>query len=379
MPSWPPTSSDRVLASLSERGRLWDAHLRDAIARVPLLAHVTPSNFEQEVNQLAASLAHKSEPKPLSFSYDRPDVDLAGLVEDLVQRAGTWRESGELGALYADRACEIALEAEICTARGTSDVSALSAARFSTVSEVDASRFLQEADRIALEWSTRPSVTPPQEEDVVTDDDRDPRSLLRRMREEIGARRLPFRVVVTQSLAPLAAVGDGTVHVAAARKVTVQDVERTVRHEIEGHILPATRARTSPLGILQIGTARGSDHQEGWALLVEERGGFWQTGRQLEVALRHAASRAAHQGRDPREIAVELAAHCDQPLLIARSVCRAFRGGGLGREAAYLPALLAVRAAFETEPDLERTLTSGRVSVQAARVLAQNPEWLTAH
>lgn len=379
MPSWPPTSSDRVLASASERGRLWDAHLRDAIARVPLLAHVTPSNFETEVNALASALHSGTEPRPLSFLYDRPDVVLSELVEDLVRRAGAWRDSGELGGLYADRACEIALEAEICTARGTPEVSALAAARFSTVSDEDASSFLKEADRIALEWATRPSPAAAQDEDVVSDDDRDPRSLLRRMREEIGARRLPFRVVVTQSLAPLAAVGDGTVHIAAARKVTVQDVERTVRHEIEGHILPATRARTSPLGLLQIGTARGSDHQEGWALLVEERGGFWQTGRQLEVALRHAASRAAHQGRDPRAIAVELAAHCDQPLLVARSVCRAFRGGGLGREAAYLPALLAVRAALATEPDLERTLTSGRVSVQAARVLAQNPEWLAAH
>lgn len=376
MPSWPPTSSDRVLGSASERGRLWDAHLRDAIARVPLLAHVTPSNFEQQVDALAASLAERSEPKPLAFSYERPSVELSGLVEDLVQRASTWRQSGPLGALYAERACEIALEAEICSARGSREVASLSAARFSSTAESDAD-FLGQADRIAAEWIARPSNAPIEQEQVVSDDERDARSLLRRMREEIGARRLPFRVVVTRSLAPLAAVGDGTVHVAAARPTTVQDVERTVRHEIEGHILPATRARTSPLGLLQIGTARGSDHQEGWALLVEERGGFWQPGRQLEVALRHAASRAAHQGRDPREIAVELAGRCDQPGLIARSVCRAFRGGGLGREAAYLPALLAVRAAFQAEPELERTLTSGRVSVHAARVVADHPDWLT--
>jgi hypothetical protein len=45
------------------------------------------------------------------------------------------------------------------------------------------------------------------------------------------------------------------------------------------------------------------------------------------------------------------------------------RGGGLGREVVYLPALLRVEQAFEREPELDDWLAAGRLSLAAARVL----------
>jgi hypothetical protein len=52
-----------------------------------------------------------------------------------------------------------------------------------------------------------------------------------------------------------------------------------------------------------------------------------------------------------------------------RIAARAHRGGGLGREAVYLPALLRVDAAVAADRAVDRVLGSGRVSVDVARAL----------
>ena len=97
-----------------------------------------------------------------------------------------------------------------------------------------------------------------------------PGSLLTRMREEVGRLWLPFAVVVQPSLAALAATGERHILVAAGADARWEDVERTVVHEIEAHALPRSRAT-------QLGSAcsardrEGSDHQEGFALALEER------------------------------------------------------------------------------------------------------------
>ena len=78
------------------------------------------------------------------------------------------------------------------------------------------------------------------------------------MREEIGRRRLPFRVVVADDLAALAATGHRTVWIASGRRVSRADVERTVLHEIEGHVLPRVRASALDLGISVNGQVRQS-------------------------------------------------------------------------------------------------------------------------
>ena len=52
-----------------------------------------------------------------------------------------------------------------------------------------------------------------------------------------------------------------------------------------------------------------------------------------------------------------------------RIAARVHRGGGLAREAVYLPALLRVEAALADEAQLDEVLGAGRVSVDAASAL----------
>src|SRR5688572_14376715 len=106
-----------------------DASLRVAIARAPLLALLTPSNFEPEVERVHQALATGTT-ADLDFRYDRDPSIEPRLLTMLDEAARVWRGEDELGALYADKAEEVALELRICEARERDDVASLAAARF---------------------------------------------------------------------------------------------------------------------------------------------------------------------------------------------------------------------------------------------------------
>ncbi len=123
--------------------------------------------------------------------------------------------------------------------------------------------------------------------------------------------------------------------------------------------------------LFDLGSAFGSDDQEGRALLIEERAALLSLGRRRELALRHLAARSVEARAsfvDTARLLIGRGAGLEDALRIA---ARAHRGGGLGREAAYLPALLRVRAALAEEPALEDVLASGKVSIEAARAMVE--------
>jgi hypothetical protein len=203
----------------------------------------------------------------------------------------------------------------------------------------------------------------------LSDDDRDPGSLLSRMRAAVAARRLPFRVVVARELASLAATGDGVVQIAAGRALSPGEVARTVLHEIEGHVEPRARAGRALLEIFAVGTARGSDDQEGRALSFERRAGLLVGARRRELALRHIAARSVEQRADFVETVRALGRYCESLPDTLRIAARAHRGGGLARESVYLPALLRHEDAVRRDPGVDRILGAGQVSVAAAGAL----------
>jgi hypothetical protein len=347
-----------------------DHMLGVAARQVQLLGFASPTNFESELRRMEHDFA-RGKPREPAFLYGGEAAFDQALPLALDEVARELSEVGEIGRLYAGRALELALEAQLCLLTGSPEFCGLAARRFQV-----APSLATEADALAESWLAGPPPAAAEAPDVISDDISDPRSLVRRMREVIGERRLPLRVMVARSLAPLAAIGEGVVQIAPSRVVYHEDVERTVLHEIEGHALPALRAERAPIGLFSLGTARGSDTQEGWALVLEERAGFLGARRKRELALRHVAARSAHRGEGFR-MAVDALARFGAPLPVAlRVAARAFRGGGLGREASYLPAFVEVRRALSEEPGLEAALSAGRVSVGGARILSAFPELL---
>ncbi len=297
------------------------------------------------------------------FCYADPP-DLASLRAALLALADELDGLGELGSIYAARARELETEAALCEQAGRPGLWAAARRRYARRDEYEAF-----ADATAAAWLDERAPGPIDAVTVRSDDEQDPTSLVSRLRQELGRRRLPLRVLVSRNLASLAATGEGFVQIVAERALSRRDVERTVLHEIEGHVLPRHASTSAPIGIFALGTARGSDDQEGRALARERAAGFLDHGRRREIALRHQAARSVADGADFVATARLLLDH-GAPLADAlRIAARVHRGGGLGREAVYLPALLRVEAALGADTSLDDVLGAGRVSVEAASAL----------
>lgn len=340
-----------------------DRALWQASSAVGLLAAVTPQNLGVELERLERLWA-AGQPAAPRFAYVSRSVP-AGLADALSRIADVLVEADPLGGVYAGRARELACEAALCAAVGTSEFWEHARRRYAPRDAFDA-----RADELAVSWLTSSPSSPadPHEPMIISDDLEDPRSLLHRIRAEVSQRRLPLRVVATPHLSALAAIGDGVIQIARGRPLSVSDIERTIVHELDGHAAPREAARALSLGIFAIGTARGSDDQEGRALAIERRAGYLDHGRRLELGLRHTAARCVEGRADFIETARALEPHgtLAQRLRIS---ARAHRGGGLARESVYLPALLRVEATLEANPSADQVLASGRVAVPTVEIL----------
>jgi hypothetical protein len=144
-------------------------------------------------------------------------------------------------------------------------------------------------------------------------------------------------------------------------------VTRIVLHEIEGHVRPRVLAQREELGLFRVGSANSGDDEEGRALLLERGAGVLEGARRRELARRHIAARGARQGAAFEDVVLELLGLGQDITSAVEAACRAYRGGGLGRESVYLVSLARVARAFEAEPELESYFEHGRVSVEAAR------------
>ena len=121
-----------------------------------------------------------------------------------------------------------------------------------------------------------------------------------------------------------------------------------VKLRIEAHAIPRARSQQARLAIFQIGTARGIDDQEGFALVLEDRHGFLGPKRKRELAARHLAVEAMDGGARFHENVEALVKEHGLTVREAIYVAeRTYRGSdgttpGLGRERIYLEAFIRV-------------------------------------
>ena len=257
----------------------------------------------------------------------------------------------------------------MCACVGTIDVARLARARFDAPDEETA----RTAAALCATWLAEDPPDPG--EDCIASDAPDPRSLLSRMRAAVGRLRLPFKVVATPWLAPLAATGERVILVTTDRLVPDEDARRTVLHEIDGHARPRARASRASSSLFRTGTARGIDDQEGRAVWLEERAGLLGPRRRRQLAARHRAVETMLEGASFADVARALVDdHSIDPTEAVIIAERVFRGGdgahpGLGRERVYLESLVRVRRHLTAHPEDDAVLAAGQVSVDATDVL----------
>lgn len=176
---------------------------------------------------------------------------------------------------------------------------------------------------------------------------------------------LDARVVVDARLVAGAATGDRTVYV-ADRMFGAREARRLMVHEVLGHLLAAANGRCQPLRIVEWGTAQSFADQEGVCLCLEAMAGAMDAQRLRTLAARVHATDLLHSGASFSDTATLLARvdgmRAEEAVALAE---RAYRGGGVARDAAYLEGYLRVRGALhDGETDLDE-LRAGRLSVGA--------------
>jgi hypothetical protein len=334
-----------------------------AEASIALIERARPLNGTSERARLLAAwrTGHRVAP---AFQYaPAPELSAVRAALDAVV-ARVYAEDA-WGRLYADRALELSLEARAAERVGAPDFAERAAERYPE----DPTSWGQLANEWSALWCTLDSGL---ELDRThrSDDETDPQSLISSMRRAVGLQRLPYRVVTSPELPTLAATADGIVLVRARQRHGATEAQRIVVHEIEGHVRPRVRSLNEPLGLFALGSAGGSEDQEGRALLLEEHSGTLDARRRAVLGRRHAAARALRRGAnwvETVELLLELGSELGDAIDIAS---RIHRGGGLGREIVYLPAFARVRAAADADPWVLSWLERGRISLAAARELA---------
>jgi hypothetical protein len=351
----PPASSSAWYAPIE---RL----LTRAAHEVRVLSALTPTDAQAERARLIAELDAGRASAPRWTYAARPHDELRRALD----AAEGILERGDLGpveTLFLARTRELGLEAAMCACAGRPELARLARARF----EPHAPRVARAASELCASWLAeapgcglgphRPSDAP------------DPRSLLSLMRAAVGRLRLPFTVVESPWLAPLAATGERVILVATGRLVADEDARRTVLHEIEGHARPRAQSVHAPSPLFRIGTARGNDDQEGRAVLLEERAGLLGPRRRRQLAARHRAVEAMLGGASFADVAVAMVRGCGlEPAEAVIVAERAFRGGdgthpGLGRERVYLESLVRVREHLAARPQDDAMMASGQIAV----------------
>ena len=346
------------------RLRNLDRWLLHAERMIALLERCRPVNAVDQMRRVLAAWQGGRRVAP-AFAY-APAPDLSQLRVALEQLIEQVEPASPWGQLYAERAQELLLEAGIVEALGTPALRARALRRFPVG---DRSQW-RRAEQLAQRWCEE--APPPGEAPThLSDDERDPLSLISAMRRAIGKRRLPFLVTVSAGLASAAATGDGVIAVRAGLRLRAADAQRVALHEVDGHALPRHRAQGEALGLFRVGTAGGGADEEGRALLLERRSGLMDGHRRAELGRRHLAALAVRAGASFAEMVDrlrELGAGLGDALQIA---ARCHRGGGLAREIVYLTALQRVQSAFAADPQLEPWLERGRIGLDAAVRLRQ--------
>ena len=187
--------------------------------------------------------------------------------------------------------------------------------------------------------------------------------LLMACADQVG---LAIRVVVEPRLVAGAAAGDRTVFI-ADRDFGLREGARLCVHELLGHLTAAANGRAQPLRLLEWGTAESFTDQEGLALCLEDRFGMLDPLRLRTLAARVVATDAMHAGASFTDTArrlLDFGVCAPDAVTISE---RAFRGGGVARDAAYLVGFMRVGDALARGEVDVHDLGAGRLSLSARK------------
>jgi len=200
---------------------------------------------------------------------------------------------------------------------------------------------------------------------------RGPGSLSAMMQTTARLAGLEIRVCVDARLVANAAAGDRTVYL-ADRRFGAREAVRLAVHEVLGHLVAAANGRAQRLALLAVGTAGSFADQEGLALHLEEHARLLDGRRVRTLAARVWVTDRLQAGAPfddtVRRLVREHEFTPDEAIALGE---RAYRGGGMARDAGYLFGWLRVREAVASGETSVDELRLGKVGVDDVPALRE--------
>ncbi len=334
------------------------------IAARQLLSVACPENGASERARLRDALLRGELPQPQwQTTTPRKVTDGFRVIDELRREV----EDVPGAALFVEKLDELELDLALLDAVGDARrVRPLSRRRFpSGENLVFESTQARTLGQIAREWLASPASTP-EPRTLPATADHDAPSLARLIREVARAVALDVTVEVEPRLAAGAATGERTIYV-ADRAFGAHEAARLAVHEVLGHLTVAANGRAQPFRLLEWGTAGSFADQEGVAIHLEEQHGALDSQRLRTLAARVVATDCVRAewsfGETARHLHDDHGFGADEAIALAE---RAFRGGGIARDASYLLGYIRVREAIRQNTVTLDELRMGRVSVDAA-------------
>jgi uncharacterized protein (TIGR02421 family) len=286
------------------------------------------------------------------------DRSMWGVLDDARRLA----ERSPAAGLYLSRLDELETELLLMESLGrTKQVRPMAARLFGTGAE----RLFDGGEQTSLDAAHEILANAPSEDEVktipaVSTAGVNLRDLMLDYAKHVG---LHIAVRVDPNLIANAAVGERTVFI-ANRVFGAHEAQRLATHEVYGHLVSAFNGRAQQLGVFAIGTARSYGDQEGVSLFLEEAAGLLSLNRKRTLAGRLLATHAMHAGVSFGDVARTLLREHDFTASEAVTLAeRAFRAGGVARDAVYLSSWLRVRHAVLDGTAALQELQLGKVSL----------------
>ena len=324
---------------------------------VGTMTHSDPA----ERQRLVDCVAQRRHAKP-GWEWRPMDVDRS--VWQHLDRARHIADRAEAPDLYLPRLEELETELLLLESLGrTKQVRPMAARLFGTGSERvfddEASTVLDAAHEILASCASEPE---PKTVPAVSPRGLNLRDLMLAYARHVG---LQIAVRVDRRLIANAAVGERTVFI-ADRLFGAHEAQRLATHEVYGHLVSGFNGRTQVLGVFAMGTAGSYGDQEGVAIYLEELAGLLSPARRRTLAGRLLATHAMHAGVSFSDVARALVdEHAFSPAESVVLCERAFRAGGVARDAVYLTSWLRVRRAVDRGDTSLAELQVGKVSIAA--------------
>jgi hypothetical protein len=356
-----PDGRDGARSPADALQRKLDDRLRRIHDAARLLPALTNDDAVTERARLIAELERGRAPIPRFTVRPRP---VPRHVWNSLAEAAVFAQQSVAPSLYEGRLEELELDLLLLECLGEPRrVRPLAARRFGTGREmVETARGSETLSSLAAHilQTVEPSPEPRVLEPAAAPGVASLEAVIRGVAMHAG---LEVEVRVEPRLAAGAATGDRVVLV-AQRKFGEREACRLAVHEVLGHLVAAHNGRAQPLLVLELGTAGSFVDQEGLALCLEEASGFLDASRLRTIAARVLVTDRLHSGASFPDTARVLVRDLSFTPAEAIVLCeRAWRGGGVARDACYLRGFLRVRPALARGEATIDELRAGRIGL----------------